>query len=283
MKLSLIIFRVGITGNSPLWRLHALYGFDLSLDLVFDGMHCISLNIFKKYVEEFINTYGKTASDRAKIEKALSIVHAARLKTMAGRWPQAPTTRLKFFKAEEYQLYIMWCLHYTMTHIKVDFSSKLIHIGLVLVNIGRLYYSYSRTHGWSINDINIARDLFKVWRKLSIEHGGQRQSVLEHVVGAGHLMDDILRHGPQDVYWCYKFEREVSAYMRTSRNTNHYLYDVSFALYYTRILFTNTTSQINHDSDGLYPEDRALLLIHSKLQESSMYLFPVIDRGICTE
>jgi len=178
------------------------------MDIVFDGMHCISLNIFKKYIEEFINTYRKTTSEKAKIEKALAIVHAARLKTMGGRWPQAPISRLKFFKAEEYQLYIMWCLHYTMIDIQVDFTSKLIHIGLLLVNIGRLYYSYSRTHGWSMDDIGKARELFRAWRKVSMEHGGPRQSVLEHVVGAGHLMDDILRHGPQDVYWCYKFEWE---------------------------------------------------------------------------
>jgi len=71
--------------------------------------------------------------------------------------------------------------------------------------------------------------------------------------------------------------------MRTSRNTNHYLYDVSFALYYTQILFTNTTSQTNHDIDGLYPEDRALLQIHKKLKESSMCRYPIANREECSD
>jgi len=42
-------------------------------------------------------------------------------------------------------------------------------------------------------------------------------------------------------------------------------------------LFTNTTSQIHHDNDGLYLEDQALQLIHNKLQESSMSLSLIIN------
>jgi hypothetical protein len=48
-----IAMRYGIYGESPLWRLYHLYGFNLSCDLVFDVMHICSLNIFKSYIHKF--------------------------------------------------------------------------------------------------------------------------------------------------------------------------------------------------------------------------------------
>jgi len=110
-----------------------------------------------------------------------------------------------------------------MFELNLDILSVFKYQSYILLSCNKIHCKMVKHHVWSMNDINLARDLFKVWRKLC----------MEHVVGAGHLMDDILRHGLQDVYWCYKFECKVNAYMRTSRNKNHYLYDVSFALYYT--------------------------------------------------
>lgn len=50
----------GIIDKSPLWKLYHLYGFDIFNDLVFDVMHCLSLNIFKKYIEEVLQKFGVT-------------------------------------------------------------------------------------------------------------------------------------------------------------------------------------------------------------------------------
>jgi hypothetical protein len=56
-------------------------------------------------------------------------------------------------------------------------------------------------------------------------------------VGAEHLADDIVRHGPQDVYWVYKFEQEVKKNMEMARNTNNNLYNVTITFYQLRMLF----------------------------------------------
>jgi hypothetical protein len=85
-----------------LWRLRDLYGFNITIDLVFDGMHCISLNIFKKYIQDFVRIYGSTDEEKRNIEDASEVVGRARLKSMGKRWPTAPTSRLGYFKAEEY-------------------------------------------------------------------------------------------------------------------------------------------------------------------------------------
>ena len=164
----------------------------------------------------------------------------------------------------------MWCLHFTMDYIKVDYEDKFIQIGLTLVNIGRLYYTFTRTHSWNIQTIQNARYLFGTWQRLVIEHGGFNESILEHIVGVGHLVDDILRHGPQDVHWVYKFEGEVRNYMETTKNTNSYFYNVTFTLYQSRTLFTTTISQLDKDKDGLYPRSRALEKIHSHLHMAQM-------------
>jgi hypothetical protein len=79
---------------------------------------------------------------------------------MAKRWPKEPTKRLLFFKAEEYQMNIMWCSHFTMYYIGItNYNDKIIKIGLVLVNIGRLYYIYTRLHGWNIETLQNAKEL----------------------------------------------------------------------------------------------------------------------------
>jgi len=43
----------GISGDSQLWRLYYLNGFDLSRDLVYDVMHVLNLNLFKNYIIKF--------------------------------------------------------------------------------------------------------------------------------------------------------------------------------------------------------------------------------------
>jgi hypothetical protein len=152
-----------------------------------------------------------------------------------------------------------------MDHIKVDFDSDFVKASLVLVLIARLYFSYTRVYGWTLKTIQLARELFQVWRKFSIGYDGFNSSILEHAVGAAHLMDDVIRHGPHDVYWCYQFEREVSSYMQTAKNTNSYLYDVTFTLYRARTLFTETMKRIDEDRDGLYPVARALTKLHGHM------------------
>ena len=45
----------GYTGKSHLIRLNALYGFDISKDMVYDTMHNIPMNIVKKYLDYLVD------------------------------------------------------------------------------------------------------------------------------------------------------------------------------------------------------------------------------------
>jgi hypothetical protein len=153
-----------------------------------------------KYVEGFLSRYGKTPAEKASIEDDLMEVKRAKYPSIAKRWPTAPTTRLGYFKAEKYQKYIQWCLYYTMDHIKEDYNFDFVKAGLALINITRLYFSYTHEYGWSTHTINLARDLFQTWRQLTLNYAGENSSNLEHVVGASNLLNDFIRHSFYDVY-----------------------------------------------------------------------------------
>ena len=49
-----ILRDVGLSVESIVWKLHDLYGFNISLDLVYDVMHILLLNLFKKYISSLI-------------------------------------------------------------------------------------------------------------------------------------------------------------------------------------------------------------------------------------
>ena len=56
----------GYTGKSILIRLHALYGFDVSKDMVYDTMHNIPMNIVKKYLDYLVDS-GKVNGEEVDI------------------------------------------------------------------------------------------------------------------------------------------------------------------------------------------------------------------------
>lgn len=176
----------GVTGESSLWRLYKLYGFDISRDLVCDVMHILPLNIFKTYVETFITTMGSTGpSAKDEIEKALKDVTNARRKVGLGdRWPKEPTTRLGYFRAEEYQNFIMWVLPYMLDYFNMQDTQPILYeTGLLLIDIAHLFYSFSRTNGWTLDTIHIARTLLQAWKIRKDDYYGPNASILEHMAG----------------------------------------------------------------------------------------------------
>jgi hypothetical protein len=168
-----------------------------------------------------------------------------------------------------------------LDHIGVDFDSKLVHVGLLLVEIARLYFLQTQAQGWTSSSIHRAQRLFSEWKRAWVEHKGWTSSILEHAIGAGHLVEDVIRHGPQEVYWVYKFEREISRYMRAASSSNHYLCEVSFTLYFSRTLFAHVIHQIQEDRDKLYPDERALLQIHVHLKQATTACFPLEHSPSC--
>ncbi|KAL3690068.1 hypothetical protein R1sor_016377 [Riccia sorocarpa] len=84
------------------------------------------------------------------------------------------------------------------------------------------------------------------------------------LLGAGEIIDDVVRHGPSHVYWCYGFERLVSGYNKVKTNSGNM--EHTFTMHYARTFFQQCLSQRWEDDDGLFPQQRAELLIHSNLQ-----------------
>ena len=49
------------------------------------------------------------------------------------------------------------------------------------------------------------------------------------------MLDDVVRHGPHDLYWCYRFERSVSLYK--SMKTNLKQSEVTYSHYEACLAF----------------------------------------------
>ena len=47
---------------------------------------------------------------------------------------------------------------------------------------------------------------------LSEDRDGPKERPLEHVAGAGDILEDVERLGPPELYWCFPYEREVQTY-----------------------------------------------------------------------
>ena len=80
-------------------------------------------------------------------------------------------------------------------------------------------------------------------------------------------MDDILRHGGHDIFWCYSFEREVSNVVNIPSNQVNS--EVTYNNYFSRYWFTKIYKSIQVDGDGLFPGCRALVQVHKYLQPST--------------
>jgi len=76
------------------------------------------------------------------------------------------------------------------------------------------------------------------------------------------MLDDILRH-PHDLYWCYRFERNVSFYK--SIKTNQKQSEVTYAKHESRLAFTSVQDMLTNDKDNFYPPEREVLEIHKQL------------------
>lgn len=81
--------------------------------------------------------------------------------------------------------------------------------------------------------------------------------------GSGKMLGDVLRHGPHDLYWCYRFERSVSSYKSIKSNQKHS--EITYSKYESRLAFTSAREKIEKDKDNLYPPQRAVLDIHKQL------------------
>lgn len=79
----------------------------------------------------------------------------------------------------------------------------------------------------------------------------------------GEIVDDIIRHGPHYIFWCYEFERRVSHYCQTK--TNRKPMEMTLIDHLTRIFCTTVQDQLWMDEDGQYPLHKTTLDFHKCL------------------
>lgn len=99
-----------------------------------------------------------------------------------GRWPRIPSKYHESYKAEENQKFVQWCLPYILKEVK-DIPLHIFELGILLIDISHIFFNFTRDHGWSINDMKVARTLLSAWRVRSEESLGPNSSPLEHVAG----------------------------------------------------------------------------------------------------
>lgn len=163
--------------------LYELYGFDISKDLVFDIMHILALNLFKKYTKSLFE--GSSNQQKKIIDACTREATLAVPKTLKhqGRWPSTmPSQHHNMFTAEEHQKFVMWCLPHIL-NTTTNIQKELKDLGMLLIDIAHIFYNYTRSHGWSSEALEVTRKLLLSWRILSEENHGPNSSPLEHVAG----------------------------------------------------------------------------------------------------
>jgi len=113
-------------------------------------MHILALCDFKKYVYmlvKYVEGNGKIKD----LDGALQTVKKLSPTTLGARWPRSIES-LGFYKAEEYQIFVMWCLPHVLDHLNLGLNSFLGGIGAMLIEVGRLFYTHSRSkqNAWEL-------------------------------------------------------------------------------------------------------------------------------------
>lgn len=152
----------------------------MSLDLVYDVMHILPLCLFKKYTSKLKE---ECQSKGNVLEKALEEVTAHRPSDLRARWPSGILDRLGYWKAEEYVLFIQWCLPYVLDRLGLRKENDLCFLGLILVEVCRLFFTHTRIYGWSLESLTFAQEYFAALRVRWEEYFGPDGSILEHVAG----------------------------------------------------------------------------------------------------
>lgn len=261
-------------GESKLWHLYHLYRFDLSKDLVFDVMHIMGLNLFKNYTIIFFEDIGK----HERKSDILDVVRSSCKSTTEARvgelkqsqWPRDPISHHETYTAEEYQKFVQWVLPIIVHKFKGRYLKERCTQGLYLVDIAHYFFNYSRSRGWTEHDLVVVHHLLQKWRTFSEELDGPNGKPLEHVAGAGHIIEDIRRFGHSDVYWCFPHEREIQKF--TNMNTNQKNVEATFINYCSRKLFQKVNTCKFQEQDKLESSERALLEIHKSYWHSEQFV-----------
>ena len=223
----------GVNGESVLYRLYDLYGFDPVQDLVIDAMHAIVLNLISREFEHLIfasmgSNEGKPVQDRnpreggvlcrADFIAALSKVpwtnelRDGRLPTLNPK--SSSSSKLGNWKAEEFSKFAI-----VAPVVLAGIIPKQVYACfMLLVRIYSIVYShYLRYSEWQTGHITYLSKL--LWKHaITYEELYGLSACTENLEYALHLPEDIRRHSTPDNYWCYVYERLVKYYKRQTTN-----------------------------------------------------------------
>ncbi|KAL3693358.1 hypothetical protein R1sor_007009 [Riccia sorocarpa] len=215
---------------------------------------------------------------KSALSRAMADVTTAKPSSLTGRWPRDIFTRIGSFKAEECSKFMLYCVPHILHEVGYHPDDALHQLGALLVQIARMFYLLHRSHqGWTTGMLESYMSMLASWRIRSEELLGPNSSILEHVAGNGHILDDIFRHGPSNVYWSYGFERLVAGYNKVKTNSKHM--EHTFTSHYARVFFADCMVQKWEDDDGLLPNDKCLRLIHSHMRFSARQTCETTDLG----
>ena len=167
-----------------MWKLFHLYNFDISLDLVFDVMHIISLNLFKTYISKLFSEMKEVGVNMEEVQQTcLAVSRVQPYELIQGRWPNNPIDLHTTYMAEENQLFVQWVLPHVLNVVHGWISFERQQVDLLLVDISHFFFNHTRVHGWLARDIEVVKGMFHSWRVLSEELDGPNRAPLEHVAG----------------------------------------------------------------------------------------------------
>lgn len=204
----------GVTGESPLYILYDLCGFDPIKDAVIDVMHALPLNLVATELK------GRLLADPSKggvlkvknLSKALDVPWTTELRD--GRVPEAHNDNIGFWKAEQYNKFAL-VAPFVLRKIIPDENYRCFAL---LSAIRNMIYSFSlRVVGWRQGNVQVLHKL--LWKHAILyENLYSFEHCTENLECSLHIPDDILRHSSPDNYWCYIFERLVSFHKQQKTN-----------------------------------------------------------------
>lgn len=228
----------GVTGESLIYRLYDLCGFDPVYDVVIDVMHAIELNLDKSEMELMLRELGSNQGlpvhkrsptfggglQRGSLDEALQYVQwTTDLKS--GQLPSTPSSynshnkhHLGNWKSEEFGKFAL-----VATYILHSIVPKEVYNCFSLCQIHQAVFnpSFNIIEGWTQPDIDHFREL--LWcHVIWYEHLYGITACTENVEYSLHIPDDIVRHSSPDNYWCYMYERQVCFYKRQTTNQKQY-------------------------------------------------------------
>lgn len=216
----------GVTGESQLYTLYDLCGFDPVKDAVIDVMHALALNLIstelkKRILAPLNENTGVNPTDRdpsiggvlviSELKPVLKLLKwTSELKE--GRVPREQS--VGFWKAEEFVKFAL-----VAPFVLREIVPKSVYECFVLLaDIRNMVYSNSlRIQGWERTHVELLNNL--LWKHaIAYENLYGLECCSENLEYSLHMPEDISRHSSLDNYWCYMFERLVSFHKQQANN-----------------------------------------------------------------